>query len=315
MTWFDLPALMGKRNRVISLNKADFLTQGNPVRLGGLLSSFAQEVSDYIAVAENASGERLRFSQVSHQPGSRSAHFAFITPDNIEGNEDLPALIDFMCYQAGEMGALNVLCDIEESHPLFEHFRRSGFCVFGWETIFRIPAKFPYEASVSNWFKPSIVEENSLRSLYQTLVPPLVQNAEPFTNGGTPRLVYRVNGELLAYVESASGPAGIYLVPVVHPSVEAIQTLLIDLVNHFQGMGRPLYVQVRSYQAWLAEHLLQLGAETAPRFALLVKHLAVGQFNAMREAQRSRADHRQAEPTAPIVNHYANSSSHTDGVK
>jgi hypothetical protein len=38
-------------------------------------------------------------------------------------------------------------------------------------------------------------------------------------------------------------------------------------------------------------------------------------LNAMREAQRSRVDHRQAEPTAPIVNHYANSSSHTDGVK
>jgi hypothetical protein len=315
MTWFDLPALVGKRNRVISLNIADSLTQGNPVRLGSLLSSFAPETSNYIALVEDDAGRRLRFSQVLHQMGGRSAHFAFITPEDIEGSDDLPALIDFLCYQAGEMGALNVLADIEESHPLFEYFRQSGFCVFGWESIFRVPPQFSHETAESRWFKPSTVEETVLRSLYHTLVPPLVQNAEPFNNGGTPRLVYRVNGELLAYVESVSGPAGIYLVPVVHPSVEDIQTLLIDLVNQFHGMDRPVYLQVRSYQAWLAEHLQRLGAEAAPRFALVVKHLAVGQLNAVREAQRSRADQRQAEPTAPILNHYANSGSLTDGVK
>lgn len=300
---------------MISLNKADFLTRGNPVRLGSFLASFAPDTSNYIALAEDPDGARVRYSQVSHQPGGRSAHFDFITPGDFNGNDDLPALIDFLCYQAGEMGALNVLADIEESHPLFERFRTSGFSVFSWETIFRVTEKFMHESAESCWFKPTTVEETSLRSLYHTLVPPLVQNAEPFTNGGTPRLVYRVNGELQAYVESLSGPAGIYLVPVIHPSVENIQTLLVDLVNQFQGLGRPVYLQVRSYQAWLAEPLQALGVEATPRYALLVKHLAVGQLNAVRAAQRSRVDNRQAEPTAPILNHYANSGSPTDGVK
>lgn len=300
---------------MISLNKADFLTQGNPVRLGGLLSSFAPDTTSYIAIADSSAGGNTRYSQVSHLPGGRSAHFSFITPDEIEGNEELSTLIEFLCYQAGEMGALNVLADIEESHPLFERFRQSGFCVFGWETIFRVPRNLAIEGAESHWFKPTPSETNSLRSLYQTLIPPLVQSAEPFTNGATPRLIYKVNGEVQAYVESISGSTGIYLVPVIHPSVEEVRSLLLDLIGQFQGLGRQLYVQVRSYQAWLAEPLQQLGAEATPRFALLVKHLAIGQLNAIKEGQRARADQRQAEPTAPILNHYVNSGSFSDGVK
>ncbi len=300
---------------MISLNKAVFLTQGNPVRLGGLLSSFAPDASSYVAVGESARGNQIIFSQVSHQPGGRSAHFTFFTPDEIDGEDDFSALIDFLCFQAGEMGALNVLADIEESHSLFERFRRAGFCVFGWETIFWIPKNIIFDRSKSCWFKPSAAEENALRSLYQTLIPPLVQNAEPFANGGTPRLVYKVNGDVQAYAESISGSAGIYLVPVIHPSVEDVHTLLLDLIDHFQGMGRPLYLQVRSYQAWLAEPLQQLGAENSLRFALLVKHLAVGQLNAIKEGQRARSEQRQAEPTAPILNHYVKAGTRSDGVK
>lgn len=315
MAWFDLPAILGKRNLAISLHKAVSLTRGNPVRLGGLLSSFTPDASSFVAVLEPEERKRFRFSQVAHQPGGRSAHFSFITPGDMDDDEDLSALIDFLCYQAGEMGALNVLADIEESHPLFERFRQAGFCVFGWETIFRIPKNLSFEGSNSCWFKPTPSEDTSLRSLYQTLIPPLVQNAEPFTNGGTPRLVYKINGEVQAYAESISGAEGIYLVPVIHPSVEDIQTLLLDLIDHFHGLGHPLYLQVRSYQAWLADPLQQLGAETSERFALMVKHLAVGQLNAIKEGQRVRADQRQAEPTAPILNHYVKAGTRSDRVK
>ena len=255
------------------------------------------------------------YSQVLHQTGGRSAHFAFFSPDQLEDEDNLSALIDFLCFQAGEMGALNVLADIEESHPLFERFRRAGFCVFGWESVWRLPDLQKTDLSKTSWTKPSPTDENTVRSLYQTLVPPLVQNAEPFTNGGTPRLVYKVNGEIQAYIESLSGASGIYLVPVIHPSVDNIHALLLDLMEQFQGMGRPIYLQVRSYQAWLSDTLQELGAESTPRFALLVKHLAVGQLNAIKEAQRARSDQRQAEPTAPILNHYVNPGSGSNGVK
>lgn len=300
---------------MISLNKAAFLTQGNPIRLGSLLHSLALDTPNYIAVFEFTGDRQPLYSQVLHQTGGRSAHFAFFSPDQLEDEDNLSALIDFLCFQAGEMGALNVLADIEESHPLFERFRRAGFCVFGWESIWRFPDRPKSGPSGTSWIKPSPTDENTVRSLYQTLVPPLVQNAEPFTNGSTPRLVYKVNGEIQAYVESLSGASGIYLVPVIHPSVDNIHALLLDLMEQFQGMGRPIYLQVRSYQAWLSDTLQELGAESTPRFALLVKHLAVGQLNAIKEAQRARSDQRQAEPTAPILNHYVNPGSGSNGVK
>jgi len=306
---------MGTRSRVISLNKAAFLTQGNPIRLGSLLHSLALDTPNYVAVYELSGDRQPVYSQVLHQTGGRSAHFAFLSPEPVADEDDLLSLIDFLCFQAGEMGALNVLANIEESHPLFERFRRAGFCVFGWESIWRFPAHPKSDLSKTGWIKPSPADENTVRSLYQTLVPPLVQNAEPFTNGNTPRLVYKVNGEIQAYVESLNGSSGIYLVPVIHPSVDDIHALLLDLMGQFQGMGRPVYLQVRSYQAWLSDTLLELGAESTPRFALLVKHLAVGQLNTLKEAQRARSEQRQAEPTAPILNHYVNPGSNSDGVK
>ena len=38
--------------------------------------------------------------------------------------------------------------------------------------------------------------------------------------------------------------------------------------------GRPVYLCVRSYQAWLEPALEDLGAKSAPRQAVMVKHLA-----------------------------------------
>ncbi len=211
-------------------------------------------------------------------------------------------MIDFLCFQAGEMGALNILAEIEESHLIFELLRDTGFSVYSWESIWKLPTDLNFNIENSCWQIPDAVDENCVRSLYQTLVPPLVQNAEPFSDGSSPRLVYKKENEVLAYVESINGMEGIYLIPVIHPSVEDIQLLLQDLVYQFRGLGKPVYLQVRSYQAWLSETLSLIKAESSPRFALLVKHLAVSLYSKVASAQRSRStDQRQTEPTAPIL--------------
>ncbi len=207
------------------------------------------------------------------------------------------------------MGALNILAEIEESHLLFELLRDTGFCVYSWESIWKLPTEKNNFAQKNYWQIPDVVDENYVRTLYQTLVPPLVQNAEPFTNGGSPRLVYKKDTDILAYVESMSGHEGIYLMPVIHPSVENIQLLLEDLICQFKGLGKPVFLQVRSYQAWLSEGLTALKAEPSPRFALLVKHLAVNQYSKVIAAHRSRSDQRQAEPTAPILQNCSDNTS------
>jgi hypothetical protein len=286
---------------VICLNKALFLTRGNPVGLTSLLPRLNPSSTSYTAVLEPPDGGSSYFSQVLHQAGSRSAHFSFFTPDFAHEDKDFSSLIDFLCFQAGEMGALNILAEIEESHPFFELLRDTGFCVYSWESVWRLPTDKCTFSEKTCWQIPDPVDENGVRTLYQTLVPPLVQNAEPFTNGGSPRMVYKRDGDMLAYMESMSGVNGIYLMPVIHPSVENIQLLLEDLVCQFKGLGKPVYLQVRSYQAWLSEGLTTLKADPSPRFAILVKHLAVNQYSKVTAAQRSRSDQRQAEPTTPIL--------------
>ncbi len=264
---------------------------------------------------EHPENNQKVFSQVIHPPGSRSAHFSFLLPDQVREAEDVFSLIDYLSFQAGEMGAINLLAEIEESHVLFEALRHAGFSVFSWESIWRLPADIGGDRSGSNWKPPATTDSNIVRCLYQTLVPPLVQNAEPFVNGDTPRLLYRANGDALAYVESINGSAGIYLVPLIHPSVEDVQTLLIDLIGQFRGQGKPVYMQVRSYQAWLSDALSELKAQPSPRFALMVKHLAVGQLNPVREAQRARSEQRQADPAAPMVNNCNGSELSSQGLK
>lgn len=288
------------------MNKALFLTRGNPIGIASLLSRLNPSSSIYTAVLEPPDGGRHYYSQVLHQAGSRSARFCFLTPDFSSENDDLSALIDFLCFQAGEMGALNILAEIEESHPLFDLLRQAGFSIFSWESIWKFPANSNSKIDKSGWMIPSPVDENTIRSLFQTLVPPLVQNAEPFTNGGALRLVYKTNDEVLAYVESLNGPEGFYLIPVIHPSVEDIGLLLQDLNEQFSGLGKPVYLQVRSYQAWLSDALQQLKAEPSPRFALLVKHLVLTQLSKASALQRSLADQPQTEPSASLLHNINN---------
>lgn len=250
-------------------------------------------------------GGKKFFSQVLHQPGSRSARFSFLLPDILREQDGLSKLIEYLCFQSGEMGALNVLAEVEESHLLFEYLRRAGFSVYSWEAIWHLPSAIQAAAPQQNWSNASL-DEPAIRSLYQTLVPPLVQNAEPFSNVDIERWAYRWNGDLLAYIDVIKGKSGIFLSPVIHPSVEDIEALLRDLVGFIGSVNLPIYFQVRSYQAWLSDALMKLQAQPSPRYAMLVKHLAVGQLNSLKIAQYARGEQRQAEqPTASILQQYA----------
>jgi hypothetical protein len=42
-------------------------------------------------------------------------------------------------------------------------------------------------------------------------------------------------------------------------------------------LGRPVYISIRSYQAWLESFLAESGAKSGPRQALMVKHLVSAQ--------------------------------------
>lgn len=228
---------------------------------------------------------------------------SFIISEFLDEDRDLPRLLDELNCRAGEMGAFNVLAELEESSPLFEFLRRCGFAVYGWEVAWKLPGSLiGSDAKARKWRIAGAADDAQIKALYQALVPPVVQAAESWSGEDVRRLVYQEQDEIVAYVESSSGPHGFYLRPVVHPSEMNAQDLIAGLGMQFKDLGQPIYVQVRSYQAWLLDALAKIGGEESLRFTLLVKHLTVKQRNGVIVTNGKRVENRQAEPTAPLVN-------------
>jgi len=229
-----------------------------------------------------------------------------MAPSHAGASPGISDLLDGLTCQAGDWGAFNLLAEAEEHHPIFENLRRSNFFVYAWQRIWRFTPSAQGEIGVSNRWRAALPQDEiALRSLYQALVPPLVQSAEPFILNSHQGLVYRQNGEVLGYIEGRRGPRGVYLQPVIHPDVEDAQGLLVDLLQALPALylGRPVYIAVRSYQSWLEAAMEELHGQVAPRQALFVKHLVSAQ-RVLATNKRLAMEKQQAEPTAPMVNNY-----------
>lgn len=290
------------RNRVSSFDHAQLLTHGNPIGL----SALAARLNDAAAGSADAvctSDDEPLFARVQHYLGERSAHLTFITPEPEDSHPGLPALLDFLCIRSGEMGAVNLLAEVRESGQMLETFRHCCFNIYGWETIWRLPMKSTLQGSANSTFWKRITngDENAVRGLYHTLVPPLIQAAEPYYSNESNRLVYKKDGETLAFVERRIGSKGIYLIPVIHPSLENPEEMLADLKYLFRASGKPVYLQMRSYQAWLTTFLESMGAETTVHFALMSRRLAIPQYAGVKN-HRLAIENRRAETSAPIIN-------------
>lgn len=262
-----------------------------------------------MGVSPSANGGPALIGQMRYTPGDRSAHLAFVLPDFAAASSSLTALMEYFAVQAGRRGAFHLLAELEENHPAFESMRRAGFSVYAWQRIWSCSVQRSNgERELSRWRPVRPVDETHVRSLYQSLIPPLVQAAEPLPEHISRGLVYRKDDEVLAYVEGVYGPRAIILFPLVHPGVEDVTGLLGDLLQNLPSrLGRPVYLAVRSYQAWLEGSLQQMDMRVAPRQALMVKHLVNPQRVGVLSPRYSVLENPQAEPTASIVHSIYNS--------
>jgi hypothetical protein len=77
------------------------------------------------------------------------------------------------------------------------------------------------------------------------------------------------------YVSVAHGVYGIVLTLLIHPETTDVSAKLSSLIGSLPDRrNRPVYVCVRSYQAWIEPVLADLGAKPGGRQAVMVKHLA-----------------------------------------
>lgn len=297
--WRDIPTLHRNRHRSIYLHSQLLYTRGALVLPGTLLSYLAPSVGILTAIS-NAEGTKL-IGQTLHPSGFQSAYLTYITPEEGLSDRGLPVLIDYLARLAGRRGAFRLQADVNEQDTMFEVLRQEGFVVYTRQRIWQLKNLPDGGGRPSYWRAVEDIDGIPIRSLYHNLVPPLVQQVEPLSNHGHDGLVYRLNGDLLAYVDLKYGHRGIWAQPFVHPDAGDVTEILSDLFTNLPyRRSRPVYFCVRSYQGWLEGGLKDLGAEIGPSQAVMVKHL-VAHKKAERMFALPALEGGQPEISAPIA--------------
>ena len=276
----DLPYVYGFRDQAIGLDAARTLTRGNPLGAVGLFAYVNPARHIYSAIA-NGEDESV-LGGIIHSRDETFAKLLYIAPSSQLDHPDLPALIENLSAQAGSWGAFHVLAEVDETNDAFVALRKAGFSVYAWQRMWDVSeiteADRPFE-----WMRVKSVHVPSVQSLYHQIVPPLLQPMEPQPKSA---LGWMCNEGVKCYVSATQGAYGVVLIPLIHPEATDVSAKLASLISNLPDRrNRPVYVCVRSYQAWLEPVLADLGAKGADRQAVMVKHLA----RLVKEGQVARA--------------------------
>lgn len=264
----DLPLIARYRNDALTLDSTRALTRGHPLGAISLLAYVNPARHMYAAVA-NGNGASL-LGGVIHSRGESYAKLLYLAPASRLDHATLPGLVEHLVAQVGQWGAFHVLAEIDETSDAFLALRQAGFSVYAWQRMWDVSRLSSASSSV-NWTRARSVNRPALQSLYHQIVPQFIQPVEPLSKKAHGLIC---DGDIKCYVTLAAGVQGIVISPLIHPEVTNVDEKLSSLLNSLpRRRGRPVYLCVRSYQAWLEHALEDLGARPAPRQAVMVKHL------------------------------------------
>ena len=288
----DLPSLPRYRRDVLSLDSARTLTHGNPLGAVALLAYLNPRRRIYTAVC---SGDGLSLmGQVVQGEGETFARLTLLAPNEFLGAGEIP-LLDHLARQAGGWGALHLLAEVDERSKAFKSLRQAGYAMYAWQRVWKLDIPTPPVAG--DWRAATSRDLVAVQGLYNQIVPALIQPVESLP-GQLDGLICHTNGEMQAYVGLTHGPAGIWAQPLIHPDAEAVPERITALLHELPDRReRPVYVCVRSYQAWLEGVLEDLGAQAGPRQAVMVKRLAKLQ----KIEEKIPAMEKALKPAAPIA--------------
>lgn len=277
----DLPYLYGFRDEAVGLDTARTLTRGNPLGAVGLMSYVNPSRHIYSAIANGEEKESV-LGGIIHTPDETFAKLYYLAPASQLDHPYLPDLVENLAGQAGTWGAFHVLAEVDETSDAFVSLRRSGFSVYAWQRMWDV-SEMAGAGSGSGWTRVKSVHLPSIQSLYHQIVPPLLHPVESQPKAA---VGWMCNEGAKCYVSVSHGMYGIVLTPLMHPDVSGVSEKLSGLISNLPDRrNRPVYVRVRSYQAWLEPVLADLGAKPGQRQAVMVKHLV----HMVKEAAVARA--------------------------
>ena len=267
--------------------------------MASLLSLLHPAKSIFTCVARPQAESPLIIGQVAHRAPENAARLTFLMPSHVLPNPQLAPLLDELTCHAAEMGAFSVLAELEENHCIFEDLRSAGFTVYAWQHTWKMPEM---KSDFSHLWRPAVEEDTpAIRSLYQSLVPPLVQGNEPAIPSRGPAWVHIHRGDVVAYAEADYGLRGIYVRSNFHSDLDNNGELLDGLVGSITSMGRPIYLSIRLYQTQLDRYLSDLGATESPLYAVMVKHLTSRLREHVLAKSRRRVEATQVETTTGMA--------------
>jgi hypothetical protein len=273
----DLPLVRRLTPQGIGFDSATSLTRGihtlegavwGSVPLGDLGTPtfvLRSDENDYVA-------------QFRHRTGEQHAYIVFVAPDleHCGGDSAWLQLLDAMVSAAGRRGALTLNAEVGETTAEFAVLRQSGFAVYARQEIWkREPGPVRQETDVQ--LRPEAdVDTFGIHSLYASVVPRLVLQADAPPETSRDGLIYERDGQILAYLLAQEGKCGIYIRSFVHPEIyDQTQAILTAVLRHLPHAERlPVYFCVRRYQDWLRGSLSALDFDTWVSQAVMVRHTA-----------------------------------------
>ena len=273
--------------------------------MGTVLGYFRLDFSSYIGLAKENKSSLPLMGQIYMHIGEEATRLGFLAPSQAAGNPVVIALLDHLAWESCNRGAFRFLAEMDEDEKAFECFRMAGFSVYTRQQIWKIQNVSSPPLDIQGEWRPlQSLDTREIQNLYHAIVPPLVQGAEGLDKRIVQGLGYKLNGELLAFVEMISGPNGVYLIPVVHPNMREPQALLSSMVKKVTTQtGKTIFMAVRDYQSWLNSAIEDLNGETSTRKVLMVKHLVRRQKVEALNPIRKVLEAHGTEPSAPIVQH------------
>lgn len=266
----DLPLIARYRAEALTLDSTRALTRGHPLGAAGLLAYINPARHLYSAISNEKDSSLI--GGITHSRNETFAKLLYLAPTSHLSLATLPALVEHLVKQAGEWGALHVIAEIDETSDIFPALRQVGFSVYAWQRMWDVSGLKNASNAPKEWSRVRSVNRPALQSLYHQIVPQLMHSVEPLPKQMRGLIC---NGELKCYVSISSGAQGIVMTPLIHPEATDVDIKLASLLDCLPNRrGRPVYLCVRSYQTWLEPALEDLGAQSAPRQAVMVKHLA-----------------------------------------
>ena len=298
--WRDLLKLPGFRDQKVYFDDTLELIY-QPGLFSSVLLSLISPASGFCTgIQLLRSSDGFLLGQIHNASQEFSAQVSFLAPGDLLEQPGMDSLLQHLCQQAGDRGALQVLAEVEKHSQAEALLYGVGFRPYTDQQIWILPEAFPRERAYPAWIPITPRHEEEIRSLYQRVIPSTVKHIEPPPKVREMQgLIAWQSGRTVGYIRTQFGPRAVLVDAVFDPSSGNFQDHILGIRENLPyHRTRTIYFRVRGYQRRLGSALESLGATSISHQSAVVKKLAV-HYNAQQKVNY-RTFENQPDITSPV---------------